>query len=369
MNLALPSLDARRAEAAERFRTRGVPHRRIEEWKYSDLRGALGETISENSAEWQIGALPGGIELFDLSKANAPEWVTRNLGVAHDGAMEAASLAFAKNGVALRVTQTISEPVRLALSGEGHVRVLIVLEKGASLTLFETQDEATFWNTGTEFVLGVDAQLDHVRLSPTANDAVQVETVSAKLANGAAYRAHFANFGAKLSRADVHVKLEGEGAHAGLSGVSVLADGHADVTTHVEHVVGNTHSTQLFKYVAGGKSRAVYQGKITVAEGANGSDSRQTAKGLLLEDRAEIDLKPELEIFADDVKCAHGAAVGDLDAESLFYLRTRGIAEREARALLMRAFLEDAVAQIENEDIRAEIWRAVEAALAEANVA
>ncbi len=106
----------------------------------------------------------------------------------------------------------------------------------------------------------------------------------------------------------------------------------------------------MFKNVAGGKSRAVYQGKITVAQGADGSDSRQTAKGLLLGARAEIDLKPELEIFADDVKCAHGAAVGDLDDESLFYLRTRGIPESEARALLMRAFLEDAVAEIEDED-------------------
>src|SRR6201999_4195488 len=96
----------------------------------------------------------------------------------------------------------------------------------------------------------------------------------------------------------------------------------------------------------------VYQGKVTVAEGANGSDSRQTAKGLLLEDRAEIDLKPELEIFADDVKCAHGAAVGDLDAESLFYLRSRGIPENEARALLMRAFIGDAIDQIADETQR-----------------
>jgi Fe-S cluster assembly protein SufD len=119
----------------------------------------------------------------------------------------------------------------------------------------------------------------------------------------------------------------------------------------------------LFKNVAGGHSRAVYQGKITVREGANGSDSRQTAKGLLLGARAEIDLKPELEIFADDVKCAHGAAVGDLDSDSLFYLRARGITQVEARNLLIRAFLEDAVLQIADETIRAEVWRAVEEAL------
>ncbi|HEY4124733.1 MAG TPA: SufD family Fe-S cluster assembly protein, partial [Rhizomicrobium sp.] len=114
---------------------------------------------------------------------------------------------------------------------------------------------------------------------------------------------------------------------------------------------------------AGDHSRAVYQGKVTVREGADGSDSRQTAKGILLGERAEIDLKPELEIFADDVKCAHGATVGDLEAEQLFYLRTRGLPEPEARNLLIRAFLEDAVLEIADEAIRAEVWNAVEAAL------
>src|SRR5262249_46689244 len=133
--------------------------------------------------------------------------------------------------------------------------------------------------------------------------------------------------------------------------------------THIVHGAGNTQSTQLFKNVAGGKSRAVYQGRITVAQGANGSDSRQTAKALLLGPRAEADLKPELEIFADDVKCAHGAAVGDLDVDSLFYLRARGIPEAEARNLLIRAFLEEAVAGIESEDMRGVIRKAVEDAL------
>jgi Fe-S cluster assembly protein SufD len=135
------------------------------------------------------------------------------------------------------------------------------------------------------------------------------------------------------------------------------------VTSHIEHAAGDTRSTQLFKKVAGGKSRAVYQGKITVHEGANGSDSRQTAKALLMGTRAEADLKPELIIFADDVKCAHGAAVGDLDADSLFYLRSRGIPDREARNMLIRAFLEEAVAEIEDEAIRAAVWKDVEHAL------
>jgi Fe-S cluster assembly protein SufD len=173
------------------------------------------------------------------------------------------------------------------------------------------------------------------------------------IASGGHYRAHFASFGSKLSRMELEIVLEGEGAQAHLSGVSVLdAKRHSDVTTHVIHRHGNTASTQLFKHVVGASGRAVYQGKVTVAKGANGSDSNQTAKALLLGETGEADLKPELEIFADDVKCAHGAAVGDLDAESLFYLRARGIAEAAARGLLLHAFLEDAVAEITSVDQR-----------------
>jgi Fe-S cluster assembly protein SufD len=185
------------------------------------------------------------------------------------------------------------------------------------------------------------------------------------VARDAVYTAHYASFGGKLSRLELDIALEGANAQAHLSGVSVLhGDSHADITTRLSHAVGNTQSTQLFKKVAGGKSRAVYQGKVTVTQGANGSDSRQTAKALLLGNQAEADLKPELEIFADDVKCAHGAAVGDLDADSLFYLRARGIPESDARDLLIHAFLEDAMAGIARDDLRDQVRTAVNEALA-----
>ncbi len=173
-----------------------------------------------------------------------------------------------------------------------------------------------------------------------------------------------AAFGSKLSRMEVELALEGEGAAAHLSGVAVLGGKrHSDVTVRMNHASGGTASTQLFKHVAAGSARAVYQGKVIVAHGANGSDSNQTAKALLLGETAEADLKPELEIFADDVKCAHGAAVGDLDAESLFYLRARGIPEAQARGLLLHAFLEDAVDGIADEAQRELVRAAVDAAL------
>jgi Fe-S cluster assembly protein SufD len=220
-------------------------------------------------------------------------------------------------------------------------------------------------NAGIEIVLGEGAMLDHIRIAPR-DTGVAVEEISARLERRAVYRAHYAHFGASLSRLELSLVLMGEESEAHLSGVSVLGDSaHADVTTHLVHHVGPSLSTQLFKKVAGGKSRAVYQGKVTVAKGANGADSRQTAKALLLGSQAEADLKPELEIFADDVQCAHGAAVGDLDADSLFYLRARGLPEAEARALLIHAFLEDAMAGIQSEAARDQVRAAVDAALAE----
>lgn len=367
--LGLP--EARRNEAASLFRARGLPTRRVEEWKYSDLKVALGAAgLGEGSAAWLAGPLPDGVELFDLSKADAPanipQWVRDHLGTQVPNGLSAASLASAKAGVALRVSRVTQTPLALEFSGSGHVRALIVLEEGASLMLLERQgDAAPSRNVGMEILLGAGAVLEHVRIAPTLR-AVTVEQIALTLARDARYDAHFANFGAKLARLELSIALNGENAQANLSGVSVLGgDSHADVTTHVRHNVGLTHSSQLFKHVAGGKSRAVYQGKVTVAQHADGSDSRQSAKALLLGSHAEADLKPELEILADDVKCAHGAAVGDLDAESLFYLRTRGIAESEARALLIHAFLEDAVSQIASADVREQVRAAVDAALAE----
>jgi Fe-S cluster assembly protein SufD len=367
MTLAL-NLD-RKAQAAAVVHSHGVPHRRIEEWKYSDLKAVLGEQgLGAVLAEWLVGNLPSGVEIFDLSQPNPPAWVMAHVARPTQNVMSAASLALSAGGVAFRVPKgaAITAPLKVDFTGPGHVRALLVVEEGASLTLMEGVGATDFRNVGFEIVLGEKASLEHVRISPNAADAVLVEEVTLHIAAGGCYRGHFAGFGSKLARMELEIALEGEGAEAHLSGVSVL-DGkrHNDVTTHVIHRHGNTNSTQLFKHVAAGQARAVYQGKVTVAKGADGSDSSQTAKALLLGDQSEADLKPELEIFADDVKCAHGAAVGDLDAESLFYLRARGIPEAEARGLLLQAFLEDTVAEIEHTDqrelVRTELLTALKA--------
>ncbi len=370
----VPWLEERRAGALQAFHAKGVPHRRVEDWKYTDLKAALegANDLGVDSIALALDALPEGVEHFDLANlADAPDWVRAHLGkAAQAGAMPAIALALGHRGIAIRVPKNAhpATPVRLGVTGSGHARALVVLEDGASLTLLETRAAGTgFSNLAIEAVVGANAQLTHVRLADAAPDAIQVEDVAIRVARDGAYRAHLFNGGASLSRLNLRLTLKEPGANAHLSGVSVLGGTlHADVTTEVYHASGHTHSEQLFKKIAGGRARAVYQGKITVAQSADKSDSRQTAKALLMGERAEADLKPELEIFADDVKCAHGAAVGDLDANSLFYLRARGIPEAEARNMLVRAFLEEAVDEIADEAIRATVWQAVEDALPQA---
>jgi Fe-S cluster assembly protein SufD len=385
-------LEERRAQALRSFQAGGIPHRRVEEWKYSDLRNALEAqravanedvpfperdpfavvaaprlVIRDGRLDGWGAQLPEGVEIIDLAALddNAPDWVNRNLGRVLTSGMGQASLALMQGGAAIRIRRNADAKlhVRFLQSIETvHARVLIEVEEGASLLLLESHAGMRgVTDIGIEVLLRPDAQVTHVRLADAAPEAVIVEQVGVTVARDARYRAHLPQIGARLSRLELAIKLEGEGAQAALDGAGVLADRlHADVTTHVEHVAGKTASKQLFKYIAGGHSRAVYQGKISVHKGADGSDSRQTAKAILAGERAEADLKPELEILADDVKCAHGAAVGDLDADSLFYLRARGIPESEARELLVRAFLEEAVAEIAEEDIRAIVWNYIE---------
>jgi len=239
----------RKAEAAAVVHSHGVPHRRIEEWKYSDLKAVLGEAgLGAVVAEWLVGNLPGGVEMFDLAQSNPPAWVMDHFARPTQNVMQAASLALSAGGVAFRVPKdaVIAAPLKLDFTGPGHVRALLVLEEGASLTLVEGVGVTDFRNVGFEIVLGAKSSLEHVRISPNAADAVLVEEVTLHIAAGGRYRGHFAGFGSKLARMELEIALEGEGAQAHLSGVSVL-DGkrHNDVTTHVIHLHGNINRPQL----------------------------------------------------------------------------------------------------------------------------
>ena len=370
-------LDARRRAAMDAFGKTGVPTRRVEAWKYTDLANAIeGDLAAARPFDGAVAENPlaanqlilangylrsvtriAGMEIVDLGKLDAktPGWVKDHLGsmaASAEQPLGAASLGLMRGGVAFRVsgesTLHLGFVTRaLAQGAVSHSRVLIVLEEGASLRLFETHvgegAAETLANLGIELVLNEGAKLEHIRMQAEAANALHVTSLGATLARNSEYRALYAALGARLSRMDVDLKLAADGAHATLHNVAVLNAGIADVTTVMDHAAPHTTSRQLFKSVVGGRGRAVNQGRVSVRKGAVKSDSHQLFKALLLSPRAEADAKPELEIFADDVACGHGTAIGALDSDALFYLRARGIGEAEAKNLLIRAFLADAI--------------------------
>ena len=406
-------LESRRSAAIEAFARNGMPTRHVEAWKYTDIAAALGSDLEpatafragadvpEESAEvfspagatvitlvngylHLIGGteLSGSVDVVDLAQLSVrtPEWVEQHLGLhaaAADQALGAASLALMRGGVAIRVRAGARDlpPLHLnfvnPIRGHGlmsHARVLLFLEDGASLDLIETHsgggEDSLLVNLGMEIVLRKGARLTHSRIQEEIGRTLHVTSIGAELSQNARYRALIANLGERLSRVDMNVRLIEPDAEATLRSVTALdGESHADITTVMDHLAPHTTSRQLFKSVLGGRARSVSQGKVTVREGAVKSDSHQLFKALLLGKRAEADAKPELEIFADDVVCGHGTAIGALDDDALFYLRSRGIAERQARALLIRAFLEEVIEGFAEGAVRDALWKRIDRVL------
>lgn len=383
-------LDARRLAAMDVFEKIGMPTRRVEAWKYTDLANAIESDLVPATAflgtveadknfggpadahlllvngflHSKVGAT--GMEIIDLAALTfeTPDWVKENLGLMATGTAQplgAASLALMRGGVAVRVSGTRTLHLQFTNPASGHdtvshARILIVVEEGASLSLLETHSDEgttqTFANLGIELVVRQGAKVEHVRLQDKASNALHVTSLGASLSRDSEYRALYAAMGARLSRLDIHLKLGAEGAFVRLHNVAVLSAGICDVTTVMDHAAPHTTSRQLFKSVVGGRGRSVNQGRVSVHKGAVKSDSHQLFKALLLSSQAEADAKPELEIFADDVVCGHGTAIGALDADALFYLRARGIPESEAKGLLIRAFLEDTIEGFGDDTLR-----------------
>ena len=374
-------LDTLRARGIEKFLARGIPTRRVEAWHYTDLRNKLAPDGYEPATPWpgaiasadpfagvdayrivlangfvrrDLSTVPDGVELVYLSDGDYPDWLREHLGrLSGAGETAALNMALMRDGVALRVTAALDRPLHLQFVGEpmmgpraSHLRHLIVVEEGASLTLLQSFSAAPnspdLVNEVVEIVARPGARVEHVRVIAESAPAVMLGGVFVELAERAVYDVGVLTLGAILSRTDVNVGLNGEGANAALKALT-MQSGHADLTTHFTHAAPRAESRQLVKAVAGGKSRAIYQGRITVAEGADGTNAHQLARALLLSREAEADIKPELEILADDVKCGHGAAIGSVDESALFYLRSRGLREEEARSLLVEAFIADVI--------------------------
>jgi Fe-S cluster assembly protein SufD len=367
-----------RAEALSSFLRQGLPHKRLERWKYADFRARFaGGLALGRDAEAEVAPdvfaglnahrvviadgfvrqapaadqLPDGVEIIRLADAlETPALWLKPWLRADRSALEALNLAFMTDGVLIRVgaKTRVSLPILLhSVVGEAGVmtqtRTIVLLEQGAELTLIEVDDGApssqSFANAVTALSLGDRAGLRHLRLSATRAPALTVRTDQIEIGRGARYEALLFAAGAALARTELDVSLAEPGAAFDLAAAyAVSGDDLNDITFAVTHEVPLTTSRMLVKGVAGGQARAAVQGSVTVKPDAQKSDSHQLARGILLSPKAEIDQKPELEIFADDVKCGHGAAIGALDAEQLFYLRARGIPEAEARAMLITAF-------------------------------
>ncbi len=244
-----------------------------------------------------------------------------------------------------------------------HPRHAIRLAPHATLTLVEiaTGHGQYLHNPVTEIVLARGAKLTHVRLQNEAVGAFHLATLYADIATNATYDAFTLSTGARVARTEIHARLGGTGGRAAINAAQLLRGRqHSDFTTVVSHDAPNCASRQTVKHVLADHARGVFQGKIEVARIAQKTDGYQMNQALLLSPDAEIDCKPQLEIFADDVKCSHGATVGELDAEQLFYLTSRGIPREEARAMLVRAFLAEGLDMIADVEARALLDRVID---------
>ncbi len=401
-----------RAKAIETYGRLGLPHRRIEAWKYTDLRARLDEVnpllkadgVAVGDAELaralgsEIAALPAyrlvvvegdlradlsdiaglkakGVEVLSLGHAleKPPSWLKSAL--AHtprdDDAVLALNTALMTGGAALRIGAdvTLDKPIHLIqLDGTGEpasivTRNVVVAEPGSAATLLESFGSLGLRglqrNAVTELKVGNKAALKHFKLQRDGDDALHLSTWLVELGADCRYDAFQFSTGAALARNQVYARFAGEGSAADMSGAFLLRGAqHCDTTLLVEHRVPRCTSRELFKGVLDGEARGVFQGKIVVSPGAQKTDGKQMSGALLLSESAEFDSKPELEIFADDVICGHGSTSGQIDRDLLFYLEARGIPEDEARALLIQAFVGDALERIEDEALRDALARA-----------
>ena len=404
---ANPFVAGLREKAIKTYGSLGLPHRRIEAWKYTDLReriGDVGPLIAPRAAQVGEAELEAGlgeglahipayrlvlaegalrVELSDMSDLRAagvevgalahmlempPAWLKETLGQVNsreDDAVLALNTALMTGGVALRLGEgvTLDKPIHIVhLDGTGaaastFTRNVIVAEKGASATVLESY--GTLGGGGllrsavTEVKLADKSAIQHVKLQREAIETIHLSVWLAGVGADARYNAFQLSAGAELARNQLYVGFDGEGAATDVSGAT-LARGkqHCDTTLIVEHRVPRCESRELFKLVLDDEARGIFQGKIIVAPDAQKTDGKQMAQALLLSETAEFDSKPELEIFADDVVCGHGATSGQIDEDLLFYLQSRGLPEAEARALLIQAFVGEALEVLDDETLR-----------------
>ena len=347
----------------------------VEEAKNSQLVFVNGILRNDLSS---LTGLPEEMVAIDLSQAIADERfseiVRKHLARAADyvvNGFTALNTAFVSHGAFVYIPKgvVVKAPLHLLFISDGaqaasFPRVLLVAEENSSATVIESylsiHDAQYFTNAVVEIVLKDGAHLEHYKVQRESVEAFHVATTAADLGPNTSYDVTTITFGAQLSRHDISVIMDHEGAECWVDGLYLVTTGqHADTHSVIDHKKPHCTSRQLYKGILDGKSRAVFNGKIFVRHDAQKTDAMQTNKNLLLSNEARVDTKPQLEILADDVKCAHGAAVGQIDEDELFYVETRGIHHDLARNLLTYGFAEEVIGKIKVDSIRAQLDEAV----------
>jgi len=393
-----------RETAIASFAALGFPTTRNEDWKYTNIEPiatqafvhangeakalSAGEIVTRSMTDVeaprlvfvngvyapefsQAATLPHGLIVKSLGEfiRQNENALTSQLGRLADAQRQpfvALNTAFLEDGAVISVSPgcRLERPIYLVfVSSAGkepvlsHPRTLILLGAGAEAKIVESYlglgDGAYFCNAVTELVGEADAVIEHYRIQQESDTGFHVGSLEANLARGCHLTAHAVSLSGSLVRNHVHVVLDGEGAECVLNGL-YLADGkqHIDNFTEIEHVKPRARSLELYKGILGGSAHGVFNGKIIVHKDAQKSDARQTNKNLLLSADAVVNTKPQLEIYADDVKCSHGSSIGQMDGDALFYLRSRGLGVDQAKSLLSFAFASDVVGRLKIESLR-----------------
>lgn len=301
------------------------------------------------------------LQIDNLPTPKVEEWKFTNLpravpdGLSGESAPQEETIHYSRGQIG-------EKPVEIVYTGKDNIlhnpRLVVQIEEGAEVTVIERHDgSGSYWkNMATEIEVGANARLHHIRIQEDSEQGLNTNMARISLERDAVYDCFTLNTGGKLTRHEIHAIINGTNAELSLNGINLLGgEQHGDTTILIEHKAPHCQSNQFYRTVLDDSARGVFQGKVHVHQAAQQTDGYQLSNAILLSEKAEMDTKPELEIYADDVKCSHGATTGQLDEEPLFYLRSRGLSAADARLLLMDAFVAEVIEKVTDESLAEEI--------------
>lgn len=367
-----------RDKSREIVARRGLPTAKLEGWKYTNIP-PLVKTINQSGTVKITHKEGHGIAVHSLTGMLGEEWVQKAITAPlsdkeynTENTLWHLGNLFLRDGLVIDVPANTEAktPLDLTMVADGglaNARLIIRLGVNARLTVIEHHNGAgSYWkNIQTQIILADGAHLTHVRYQEDSEQSIHTQLTHTVLGKDSGYEGIVFSTGSRLFRNQLHGVMNGAGAVCSLSAVNLLTgQQHGDTTILVDHMAPNGNSNQNIRTVLDGTAHGVFQGKVHVHQPAQKTDGYQLSKSLILNEGAEMDTKPELEIYADDVKCSHGATTGQLDEGPLFYMRARGIPEAQARALLIEAFVDEAFDRVADETIQSVLKDKVKAWLA-----